>query len=110
MPIEYTPRTRTDVINVSIRRNQPDLGIFNLDIQRRRKTGHPDSGYHLVVRWDATVEKGRPHDVVGGWLPNAIEINVICKGEEPTEQQTQVINALTEHLTNLYQGASIHYA
>ncbi len=110
MPVEYVKRTKTDLINVSIRKNQPDLGIYNLDIMSRRKTGRTDSGYHLVIRHDADVEKGRPHDVVGGWFPNAIEINVICAGEEPTEKQTEVLNILIEHLISLYQGAKTHYA
>ncbi len=110
MPIEFTPRTRTDVINVHIKRNQPNLGIFNLDIQRRRSTGHPDSGYHLVVCQNSDVEKGRPHHVVGGWFPNAIEIIVICKDDEMTEQQELVVETLINHFTKIYQGASVHYA
>ncbi len=83
--------------------------MFNYDIQRRRKSGHPDSGLHLLVRHNAEVEKGRPHEVVGGFFPNAIEISVICKGEEPTDQQSEVIQILVNHLTSIYQGASVHY-
>ncbi len=109
MPIEYAARTKTDLINIHIRINQPDHSLFNLDIMSRRKTKRPDSGYHLVVRWNAEIEKGRPHNVVGGWFPNAVEIIVICEGEGPSPLQTDSINALTDHLTKLYPEASIHY-
>lgn len=110
MAIEFTPRTKTELITISIRTNQPDIGIYNLDIMNRRLNRRMDSGYHFVVRHNGDIEKGRPHQVVGGFFPNRIDINVICKGYEMTDVQTQTVRALTDHLKTLYPEATSHYA
>lgn len=110
MSIEFTPRKVTNRINVHIRKNQLDLTIQILDIMARRKDRRLDSGYHLVVRQSGDIEKGRSHEVVGGWFHDAIEINVICKGDEPTDSQTATITALLNHLNTIYPEAQTHYA
>jgi hypothetical protein len=110
MGIEFTPRLKTDRIVVHVRRNQPDMGIYNLDIMQRRSNRRPDSGYHFVIRHNADIEKGRPHDVVGGFFPNCIDINIICKGDDMDELQTLTLNSLVNHLNLIYPEAQLHYA
>lgn len=110
MAIEFTPRLKTDRIVIYTRRNQPDIGVYNLDIMQRRLNRRPDSGYHFVIRHNADIEKGRDHNVVGGFFPNCIDINVICKGDEIDEGQFATLNALVIELNKLYPEATLTYA
>ncbi len=110
MPIEFSPRKSTDRIMIHIRRNQPDIGIFELDQRQKRLARRLDSGYHFVIRHDGNIEKGRPHNSVGGFFPNCIDINVILKGDDATSDQETAVAALVAHLTTIYQEATIHYA
>lgn len=110
VPVEYIARKSTDRIMVYIRRNQPDIGLFELDQRQKRLKRRLDSGYHFIIRHSGEIEKARPHNAVGGFFPNCIDVNVILAGDELTTEQQTALAELLKQLQLLYQEATIHYA
>lgn len=110
MPLEFEPRKSTDRILIHIRRNQPDIGRFELDQRQKRLKRRLDSGYHFIIRHSGEIEKARPHESVGGFFPNCIDINVILKGDDIEPEQETALAALVASLNSLYQEATLHYA
>lgn len=69
-------------------------------------------GYHYVIRWDGTIERGRPENLLGthveGHNPNNIGINVSgtfmpgSEHPEPSEQQMQSLIGLIADICKRY--------
>ena len=78
------PRRRTMhiVIHCSATRRHMDIGAKEIRDWHVRGDGWADIGYHLVIRRDGTVEKGRALDAIGAHVAghNATSVGVCLVG------------------------------
>lgn len=113
-------RKATDFIAIHCSATRPsdDIGVNELRDLHVGVNGWRDVGYHLVIRRNGTIEKGRAMDAVGAHVKgfNNVSLGICLIGGvdddgQPQNNFTQVqmmaLKAVVEIFTGLYPGAEV---
>ena len=113
-------RRATDFIAIHCSATPPnqDIGVNELRDLHVGVNGWRDVGYHLVIRRNGTIEKGRDLDAIGAHIKGFNDVSLgICLiggvdgGGEPQNNFTQVqmmaLKAAVEICTGLYPDAQV---
>lgn len=90
-----------------------DVSIHTVRKWHVDENGWSDVGYHFLIRFDGTVEKGRDLHFVGAHKAgsNSDSIGIALTGDfnkhHPTEEQYKALSVLIASLTNVYQDIGI---
>ena len=92
-----------------------DHSAVNIDEDHARSHGWPSIGYHFVIRWDGTIERGCPEDKRGNhtWHNNTGNLGICVSGTwnnagqngghpEPSQEQIQSLISLIAYLCQKY--------
>ena len=100
-------RTSTKRIVIHHAASAGDVSAATIHKWHQDGNGWVGIGYHYLVRFDGTIERGRPENVVGahaGPMANGDSIGICLAGHltkhDPTEAQ---VNALVELIKDIYK-------
>ncbi len=104
---ELEKRRETDYLVVHHTASAGDIGAAEIH-EEHKANGWAGCGYHYVIRFDGTVERGRPRDTVGAHAfgVNDRSIGIALSGNfmttEPTDAQITSLENLLADLCDLY--------
>jgi N-acetylmuramoyl-L-alanine amidase len=109
-PLSY--RGETDYIIVHHEDSAGDVGAATVH-QQHHNLGWAGIGYHYVIRYDGTIERGRPRDAIGAHAQglNYCSVGIAfagnCQDNEPTAEQLEVLPRLLADLKDNWPDAQI---
>ncbi|MBP2653366.1 MAG: N-acetylmuramoyl-L-alanine amidase [Firmicutes bacterium] len=109
-PLSY--RGETDYLIVHHEASAGDVGAERVHRQHLN-LGWAGIGYHYVIRFDGTIERGRPRDAIGShaqglnYCSVGISLSGNCQDNEPTAEQIEVLPKLLADLKDNWPDAQI---